>query len=70
MKKGLHPQLEWISYVTQSGRLMHVIDEQITSCGSSLPYESHASNGTKLNFRFPSGLRLRCVAELSSLNRL
>ncbi|XP_074286880.1 uncharacterized protein LOC141612074 [Silene latifolia] len=29
MKKGIHPQLQWISYVTQTGRLMHVLMSKI-----------------------------------------
>ncbi|XP_018822407.1 uncharacterized protein LOC108992325 [Juglans regia] len=33
MKKGLHPQLQWISYVTQSGRLMHVMMTKIHHVG-------------------------------------
>ncbi|OWM85870.1 hypothetical protein CDL15_Pgr012120 [Punica granatum] len=33
MKKGLHPQMQWISYVTQSGRLMHVMMTRIHDVG-------------------------------------
>uniref|UniRef100_A0A1J3DC24 Uncharacterized protein n=1 Tax=Noccaea caerulescens TaxID=107243 RepID=A0A1J3DC24_NOCCA len=33
MKKGIHPQLQWISYVTQSGRLMHVLMTRIQHVG-------------------------------------
>ncbi|KAJ4842015.1 hypothetical protein Tsubulata_012325 [Turnera subulata] len=33
MKKGVHPQLQWISYVTQSGRLMHVMMTKIHNVG-------------------------------------
>ncbi|CAK9326579.1 unnamed protein product [Citrullus colocynthis] len=33
MKKGLHPQMQWISYVTQSGRLMHVMMTKIHNVG-------------------------------------
>ena len=33
MKKGLHPQTQWISYVTQSGRLMHVMMTKIHNVG-------------------------------------
>ncbi|KAI4320800.1 hypothetical protein MLD38_034245 [Melastoma candidum] len=33
MKKGIHPQMQWISYVTQSGRLMHVMMTKIHSTG-------------------------------------
>ncbi|XP_057977629.1 uncharacterized protein LOC131164453 [Malania oleifera] len=33
MRKGLHPQLQWISYVTQSGRLMHVMMTKIHKTG-------------------------------------
>ncbi|CAB4278026.1 unnamed protein product [Prunus armeniaca] len=33
MKKGLHPQMQWISYVTQSGRLMHVMMTKIHHVG-------------------------------------
>ena len=33
MKKGLHPQMQWISYVTQSGRLMHVMMTKIHTVG-------------------------------------
>lgn len=33
MKKGIHPQLQWISYVTQSGRLMNVMMTKIHQVG-------------------------------------
>ncbi|KAB2615597.1 hypothetical protein D8674_022185 [Pyrus ussuriensis x Pyrus communis] len=33
MKKGLHPQMQWISYVTQSGRLMQVMMTKIHPVG-------------------------------------
>lgn len=33
MKKGLHPQMQWVSYVTQSGRLMHVMMTKIHHVG-------------------------------------
>ncbi|XP_021905795.1 uncharacterized protein LOC110820594 [Carica papaya] len=33
MKKGLHPQMQWISYVTQSGRLMNVMMTKIHHAG-------------------------------------
>ncbi|RID40968.1 hypothetical protein BRARA_J00964 [Brassica rapa] len=33
MKKGIHPQMQWISYVTQSGRLMHVMMTRIHHVG-------------------------------------
>ncbi|CAK7338209.1 unnamed protein product [Dovyalis caffra] len=33
MKKGVHPQMQWISYVTQSGRLMHVMMTKIHQVG-------------------------------------
>ncbi|KAI3697595.1 hypothetical protein L6452_30688 [Arctium lappa] len=33
MKKGIHPQMQWISYVTQSGRLMHVMMTKIHQAG-------------------------------------
>ncbi|KAJ0987040.1 hypothetical protein J5N97_005396 [Dioscorea zingiberensis] len=33
MKKGLHPQMQWISYVTQSGRLMHVMMAKVHNVG-------------------------------------
>ncbi|XP_043691470.1 uncharacterized protein LOC122642117 [Telopea speciosissima] len=33
MRKGLHPQLQWMSYVTQSGRLMHVMMTRIHKVG-------------------------------------
>ncbi|XP_058186603.1 uncharacterized protein LOC131303657 [Rhododendron vialii] len=33
MKKGVHPQLQWISYVTQSGRLMNVMMTKIHNIG-------------------------------------
>ncbi|URE38417.1 Ribosomal protein L31 [Musa troglodytarum] len=52
MKKGLHPQLEWISYVTQSGRLMHVIDEQITSCGRVYHMRATRQMAQSLTFAF------------------
>ncbi|KAM1655056.1 hypothetical protein ACFX2K_007363 [Malus domestica] len=33
MKKGMHPQMQWISYVTQSGRLMQVMMPNIHHAG-------------------------------------
>ncbi|KAK9084777.1 hypothetical protein Sjap_025188 [Stephania japonica] len=33
MKKGAHPQLQWISYVTRSGRLMQVMMTKIHNVG-------------------------------------
>ncbi|CAM8880100.1 hypothetical protein QQ045_019816 [Rhodiola kirilowii] len=33
MKKGIHPQLQWISYVTQSGRLMQCMMTRINRVG-------------------------------------
>ncbi|XP_020577154.1 uncharacterized protein LOC110022517 isoform X3 [Phalaenopsis equestris] len=33
MKKGLHPQLQFISYVTQSGRLMHILMTKLNHVG-------------------------------------
>ncbi|ONK58646.1 uncharacterized protein A4U43_C09F15190 [Asparagus officinalis] len=33
MKKGMHPQLQYVSYVTQSGRLMHVLMTKIHHVG-------------------------------------
>ncbi|GFP88520.1 hypothetical protein PHJA_000995700 [Phtheirospermum japonicum] len=33
MKKGIHPQLQWISYVTQSGRLMNVMMTKVHPVG-------------------------------------
>lgn len=33
MKKGAHPQLQWISYVTQSGRLIPVMMTKIHQVG-------------------------------------
>ncbi|XP_011071529.1 uncharacterized protein LOC105156954 [Sesamum indicum] len=33
MKKGIHPQMQWISYVTQSGRLMNVMMTKIHQVG-------------------------------------
>lgn len=33
MKKGIHPQQQWIGYVTQSGRLMHVLMTKIHQTG-------------------------------------
>ncbi|KAF5796411.1 hypothetical protein HanRHA438_Chr08g0363361 [Helianthus annuus] len=33
MKKGIHPQMQWISYVTQSGRLIHVMMTKIHETG-------------------------------------
>lgn len=33
MKKGIHPQMQWISYVTQSGRLMPVMMTKIHQVG-------------------------------------
>ncbi|CAN1149583.1 hypothetical protein LINPERPRIM_LOCUS38681 [Linum perenne] len=33
MKKGAHPQMQWISYVTQSGRLMNVMMTKIHNTG-------------------------------------
>ncbi|KAL5706734.1 hypothetical protein ACHQM5_024862 [Ranunculus cassubicifolius] len=33
MRKGLHPQRQWISYVTQSGRLINVMMTKIHNVG-------------------------------------
>ncbi|KAJ0046784.1 hypothetical protein Pint_04044 [Pistacia integerrima] len=33
MKKGLHPQLQWVSYVTPCGRLMHATMTKIHHVG-------------------------------------
>ncbi|KAJ3702099.1 hypothetical protein LUZ61_005804 [Rhynchospora tenuis] len=33
MKKGIHPQMQWISYVTQSGRLVNVMMTKIHTAG-------------------------------------
>ncbi|KAI0519044.1 hypothetical protein KFK09_006484 [Dendrobium nobile] len=33
MKKGMHPQLQFISYVTQSGRLMHILMTKLNHVG-------------------------------------
>ncbi|KAG9144101.1 hypothetical protein Leryth_013740 [Lithospermum erythrorhizon] len=33
MKKGIHPQMQWISYVTQSGRLMPIMMTKINQVG-------------------------------------
>ncbi|XP_058113007.1 uncharacterized protein LOC131256028 [Magnolia sinica] len=33
MRKGLHPQMQWISYVTQSGRLIQVMMTRIHDTG-------------------------------------
>ncbi|CAI8591073.1 unnamed protein product [Vicia faba] len=33
MKKGVHPQKQWISYVTQTGRLMNVMMTKIHPVG-------------------------------------
>ncbi|XP_074589734.1 uncharacterized protein LOC141845570 [Curcuma longa] len=33
MKKGIHPQMQWISYVTQSGRLINVMMTRINHVG-------------------------------------
>ncbi|XP_042379752.1 uncharacterized protein LOC121972156 [Zingiber officinale] len=33
MKKGVHPQRQWISYVTQSGRLMNIMMTRISHVG-------------------------------------
>ncbi|KAK4751592.1 hypothetical protein SAY87_005074 [Trapa incisa] len=33
MKKGVHPQMQWISYVTQSGRLINVMMTKIHDVG-------------------------------------
>ncbi|KAJ1687672.1 hypothetical protein LUZ63_019062 [Rhynchospora breviuscula] len=33
MKKGIHPQMQWISYVTQSGRLVNVMMTKIHTVG-------------------------------------
>ncbi|KAL6851898.1 hypothetical protein ACP4OV_020083 [Aristida adscensionis] len=33
MRKGLHPQMQWISYVTQSGRLMNIMMTKIGHTG-------------------------------------
>uniref|UniRef100_A0ACD6ARS9 Uncharacterized protein n=2 Tax=Avena sativa TaxID=4498 RepID=A0ACD6ARS9_AVESA len=33
MRKGLHPQMQWISYVTQSGRLINVMMTKVNHTG-------------------------------------
>ncbi|KAJ4734004.1 Ribosomal protein L31 [Rhynchospora pubera] len=33
MKKGIHPQMQWISYVTQSGRLVNIMMTKIHTVG-------------------------------------
>ncbi|URD73745.1 Ribosomal protein L31 [Musa troglodytarum] len=33
MKKGIHPQLQWISYVTQTGRLINVMMTRLHRVG-------------------------------------
>ncbi|MFQ6641936.1 hypothetical protein Gotur_014983 [Gossypium turneri] len=33
MKKGLHPQMQWVSYVTPSGRLINFMMTKIHSVG-------------------------------------
>ncbi|WCJ32975.1 Ribosomal protein L31 [Euphorbia peplus] len=33
MKKGIHPQMQWISYVSQSGRLMHIMMTKMSQVG-------------------------------------
>ncbi|XP_065862441.1 uncharacterized protein [Euphorbia lathyris] len=33
MKKGIHPQMQWISYVSQSGRLMHIMMTKMSHVG-------------------------------------
>ncbi|KAL8530917.1 hypothetical protein ACS0TY_007804 [Phlomoides rotata] len=33
MKKGIHPQMQWISYVTPSGRLIHAMMAKINEVG-------------------------------------
>ncbi|KQJ86750.1 uncharacterized protein LOC100835868 [Brachypodium distachyon] len=33
MRKGLHPQMQWISYVTQSGRLINIMMPKICHTG-------------------------------------
>uniref|UniRef100_A0A0E0BJI1 Uncharacterized protein n=1 Tax=Oryza glumipatula TaxID=40148 RepID=A0A0E0BJI1_9ORYZ len=33
MKKGLHPQMQWISYVTQSGRLINIMMTKVNHIG-------------------------------------
>ncbi|CAI9088382.1 OLC1v1022691C1 [Oldenlandia corymbosa var. corymbosa] len=33
MKKGIHPQQQWMSYVTQSGRLINIMMTKIHQVG-------------------------------------
>lgn len=33
MKKGIHPQMQWISYVTQSARLINIMMTKIHNTG-------------------------------------
>ncbi|KAJ1263666.1 hypothetical protein BS78_09G203200, partial [Paspalum vaginatum] len=33
MRKGLHPQMQWISYVTQSGRLINIMMTKLNHTG-------------------------------------
>ncbi|GLT75210.1 hypothetical protein SLA2020_469500 [Shorea laevis] len=58
MKKGLHPQMRWISFVTQSGRLMHVMMTKIHHVGKVYHFRARrqmaASEGqiAKFNRRY------------------
>ncbi|EXB63279.1 hypothetical protein L484_012469 [Morus notabilis] len=33
MKKGIHPQMQWVSVVTEDGRLMHLMVAKIHHAG-------------------------------------
>ncbi|KAB2606018.1 hypothetical protein D8674_005735 [Pyrus ussuriensis x Pyrus communis] len=58
MKKGMHPQMQWISYVTQSGRLMQVMMPKIHHAGKVYHLKAkrqmaeHMSQMTKFRQRY------------------
>uniref|UniRef100_A0A2P2N0Y2 Uncharacterized protein n=1 Tax=Rhizophora mucronata TaxID=61149 RepID=A0A2P2N0Y2_RHIMU len=67
MKKGIHPQMQWISYVTQSGRLMHVMMTKIHQVGKVYHFRAKRqmaeSLGQIAKFKRRYGLENTDVAE-------
>lgn len=61
MKKGLHPQMQWISYVTQSGRLVQVMMTKIHPVGKVYHFRAKrqmaASLGQIAKFKRRFGLQ-------------
>ncbi|KAF5175494.1 Ribosomal protein l31 [Thalictrum thalictroides] len=43
MRKGLHPQRQWMSYVTQSGRLINIMMTKIHHVGKVYHFRADGS---------------------------